>query len=77
MSDIANRISAAATHFEVVGYQGRPTKLLLGRREMEEFEEQVVKQLHTVLSTGASTRRATYMGMDIYPVDDAEFLGVA
>lgn len=77
MSDITDRICAAAERFEMTGYQGRPTKLLLGRREMDEFDEYVTKHLHTVFSTGGATRRPVFRGMEIYSMDDDEFLGVA
>lgn len=77
MSDITDRILVAAERFEMAEYQGRPTKLLLGRREMDEFDEYVTKQLHTVFSTGGAARRPVFRGMEIYSMDDDEFLGVA
>lgn len=53
----------------------KPTKLLLGRKEMEWLNEEARAARFVGTLTGPPTR-ATYQGMEVYPVDDAEFLGV-
>ena len=73
MSDLLSR-SVARAKMDFESWRMRkPTKLLLGKREME-WLDQVVK--NTPMVATCYRPREQYQGLDIYSVDDAEFLGV-
>ncbi len=54
----------------------RPTKLLLGGREQKWLDD-YVRGLPRFSTKCTGFKRPTFMGMDVYPVDDDKFMGVA
>lgn len=70
-------IQVQRAFFEFEGQMGRkPTKLLLGQREQRWLNEHV-KMLHPLKQAAHHKARPAFYGLEVYFVDDAEFLGVA
>lgn len=77
MSSIIQRINDALNIDESQWGGPKATKLLLGRREMEEFKIWIVDPAMKKIVGELSNRRLQYNGLDIYEVDDETFAGVA
>jgi hypothetical protein len=54
----------------------RPTKLLLGKRELV-WLQRIAASSNAIVVTAPGPSRTEYMGLAVYAVDDEEYLEVA